>query len=85
MKSPPPGGFARGQILQILMFSGMTECLDQNTLYMSGIISNWSKVDRPDLGLHNQDKNDDGLPDAGEMPYFTLPFAFTYKRLPLTP
>lgn len=83
VKAPPPGGFARGQILMFFTFSGTVQCPDANAMRMSGVLSNWSNVDRPDLGLHDQDRDDDGLPDAGEVPFFTLPFEFDFKRLPL--
>ena len=56
-------------------FSGTTKCLDANTVSMSGVISNWSNVADRD-NLHDQDKDDDGLPDVGEIPFFTLPFEF---------
>lgn len=82
VKSAPP--FHRGQMLTFFTYSGTAECLDANTVVLSGVISNWSSVDRPEYGLHNQDKDEDGLPDAGETPYSTLsPFGFTLKRLPL--
>jgi len=80
VKSAPP--FNRGQILMFFTFSGTTKCLDANTVSMSGVISNWSNVADRD-NLHDQDKDDDGLPDAGEVPFFTLPFEFTFNRLPL--
>ena len=90
MKSPPPGVFERDQILYFFTMNGKAKCLDANTMKLTGTVSNWSNVDRPDLvfppfgiyGVHDQDKDDDGLPDAGEVPIVSYPFEVTFKRLP---
>jgi len=33
--------------------------------------------------LHNQDRDNDGLPDAGEQPFVCFPSSAITKRLPL--
>ena len=91
VKSAPAGSFDRGQILYFSTLSGMVECLDATTLRQSGMLSVYSNVDRPGLivpplgifGVHDQDKDDDGFADEGEVPFLFLPFDLTYKRLPL--
>ena len=92
VKSPPPGVFERGEILYFWTFSGPVEFLDANTHKLTGVLSVYSNVDRPDLvvpplgifGVHDQDKDDDGFADEGEAPFFLLTdFAITFKRLPL--
>jgi len=80
-KSPKPPNFDRGEILYFWTFSGTAECTDANTVVFSGMLSVYSNVDRPPF--HDQDKDDDGFADAGEVPFLHVPFGLTYKRLPL--
>jgi hypothetical protein len=92
VKSPPPGSFDRSEILYFWTLSGTVECLDANTRKIAGILSFYSNVDRPDLivpplgifGVHDQDKDDDGFADEGELPFFSpAGFEVTFKRLPI--
>jgi len=92
VKSPPPGTFDRSEVLYFWTLSGTVECLDARTRRTRGVLSFYSNVDRPDLivpplgilGVHDQDKDDDGLADEGEVPFFSsTDFEVTYKRLPL--
>ena len=90
-KSPKPPNFDRGQILYFWTLTGTGECTGPDTLILSGTLKLYSNVDRPDLivpplgiyGVHDQDKDDDGFADAGEVPFFSAPWGFTYKRFPL--
>jgi hypothetical protein len=90
VKSAPTGSFERGEILYFERFNGTAECLDANTKVFSGNVSLYSNVDRPDLvvpplgifGVHDQDADDDGIADEGEVPFVAISFAVTYKRLP---
>ncbi len=93
-KSPPPGTFDRSEILYFWTFTGTVECLDANTRKSTGFLAFYSNVDRPNLivpplgifGVHDQDKDDDGFADAGEVPFFSAAdFEFTFKRLRLMP
>ena len=90
VKSPQPGVFDRGEILYFWTLSGTAELLDANTRSLTGMLSFFSNVNRPDLvvpplginGVHDQDVNDDGFADEGEAPFVALPFDFTFKRFP---
>lgn len=92
VKSPPPGSFDRGQILYFWTFSGTVECVDANTKKLTGMLAVYSNVDRPGLivpplgifGVHDQDADDDGFADEGEVPFVSLPWNITFKRLPVT-
>jgi hypothetical protein len=92
VKSPPPGVFERAEMLYFWTFSGAVEFLDANTHKLTGLLSVYSNVDRPDLvvpplgifGVHDQDQDDDGFADEGELPFVSFAdFAITFKRLPL--
>jgi hypothetical protein len=86
----PTHVFDRGQILYFAVFSGTAKFLAANTVKMTGTFSMYSNIDRPELivpplginGVHDQDKDDDGLADPGEVPFLSLPFEVTMKRLP---
>lgn len=80
-KSPKPPNFDRGEILYFWTLSGTAECPDANTLTLRGMLSLYSNVDRPPF--HDQDKDNDGFADAGEVPFYYAPWQLTYKRLPL--
>ena len=92
VKSPPPGVFERPEVLYFWTFSGTVAFLDANTHKLNGVLSVYSNVDRPGLvvpplgifGVHDQDQDDDGFADAGEVPFVSLTdFEITFKRLPL--
>jgi hypothetical protein len=81
----------RGQMLYMCVMSGRAEFIDEDTVKETGTGAVYSAVDRPELivpplginGVHNQDKDHDGLPDLGEKPFLCVPFDMTMKRFPL--
>jgi hypothetical protein len=94
VKSPPAGSFDRAQVLYFWTFAGSVDFLDPDTHKLTGLLSLYSNVDRPDLvvpplgifGVHDQDTDDDGFADEGEAPFASFTdFEMTYRRLPLMP
>lgn len=92
VKSPPPGSFDRGEVRYFWVNSGTVEFVNSNTRIDKGILSFYSNADLPNVvfppfginGLHDQDQDDDGFADAGEVPFLCLPFEIICKRVPMT-
>lgn len=90
VKSQTPGSIERSQVIYFWTSSGTIECVG-DTLVGTGMMKVYSNVDRPGLivpplgifGVHDQDKDDDGFADPGEVPFFSAPFGGPMKRLPL--
>jgi len=58
-----------------------------DTMIERGMFHVYSAIDDPKViipgllnGVTDQDKDDDGLPDANEKPILSLPFEWTLKR-----
>ncbi len=89
VKSPGPGVFDRGEILYFWTLRGTVQCLNANTRTVTGVLSFYSDVNRPELvvpplgifGVHDQDTDDDGFADPGETPFYAGEFGLTFKRL----
>jgi len=88
------GTWDRGEVQYFFVSSGTVTMLDANTQQEEGTLAFYSKVDRTEVDpmftsifgiteLHNQDQNNDGLPDAGEVPFVCFPSSALTKRLPL--
>ena len=87
----------RGQIQYIWVLSGSALCIDENNVEHDLMLSLYSGIDNPDFAfpwnpgepfpLHDQDLDNDGLPDEGEVPIFSAPFSHVSKRLahPIVP
>ena len=87
----------RGQIQYIWVLSGTAICIDENNVEHDLMLSLYSGIDNPDFAfpwnpgesfpLHNQDLDNDGLPDDGEVPIFSAPFSHVSKRVtnPIVP
>jgi len=100
VKKPPLEDAAwadRGQIQYIWVLSGTAICIDENNVEQDLMLSLYSGVENPDFAfpwnpsepfpLHDQDLDDDGLPDKGEVPIFSAPFSHVSKRVahPIVP
>jgi hypothetical protein len=87
----------RGQIQYIWVLSGKAICIDENNVEHDLMLSLYSGIDNPDFAfpwnpgelfpLHNQDIDNNGLPDEGEIPIFSAPFSHVSKRVahPIVP
>jgi hypothetical protein len=87
----------RGQIQYIWILSGSAICVDEDNVEHDLMLSLYSGIDNPDFAfpwnpgepfpLHDQDIDDDGLPDEGEVPIFSAPFSHVSKRVahPIVP
>jgi len=99
VKPPEPGTelfgtWDRGEVQYFFVSSGTVTMLDANTRQEEGTLAFYSKVDRAVIDpvftwifgiteLHNQDRDNDGLPDPGEVPFVCFPSSAITKRLPL--
>jgi hypothetical protein len=99
VKPPKPGTGAfgswdRGEVQYFFVSSGTVSMLNANTRQEEGTLAFYSKVDRAVVDpvftwifgiteLHNQDRDNDGLPDPGEVPFVCFPSSAITKRLPL--
>jgi len=99
-KPPGPGNenfgsWDRGQVLYFFVMSGTITLPDANTMVSNGSMAFYSRTVRGPVNhwlfnlwgiteLHNQDKDNDGLPDVGEQPFMCLPIENeVMKRLPV--
>ena len=84
---PDLDAFTRGEVQWFFIVEMTMEC-DDDMLTQSGSLHLYSAIDDPDaafpdlgiMGVQDQDRNQDGFPDKGELPLATLPFEKTSQR-----
>jgi len=80
-EAQPVGTPGRARRTTFAVASGSAECVKENTLSMKGTFAVFSAIDVPEMGIHNQDKDYDGFPDADETPIVSLPIELVSKRV----
>lgn len=90
--APPPAGLPiRGPVIYFWTYTGTVTCLDQacSEKIQEGTLSLYSNIDDPARvfpplgisGVGDQDADDDGFADPGEVPIFAAPFPLASRRL----
>ncbi len=82
----------RGQVQFIWTLNGSAMCTGGDSLEHELMLALYSGIDNPDFAfpwtpdvpfpLHDQDLDDDGLPDEGEEPIMQVPFSHVSKPAP---
>ncbi len=90
--APPPAGLPiRGPVVYFWTYSGTVTCLDPacSRKVQEGTLSLYSNIEDPARmfpplgisGVSDQDTDDDGFADPGEVPLFAAPFPLASRRL----
>lgn len=89
--APPAGLPIRGRVLYFWTYDGAVACNDAacNRLVQEGTASLFSNIDDPDrsvpevgiFGVEDQDLDDDGFADEGELPILAAPFPLSGRRV----
>ncbi|REJ86048.1 MAG: hypothetical protein DWQ36_14960 [Acidobacteria bacterium] len=88
---PPPGLPIRGRVLYFWTYDATIDCADASceTFDLLGVVSLFSSIDDPErevpelglFGVPDQDRDDDGFADDGEVPLLQAPFPFHGRRI----
>lgn len=93
--APPVGVPIRGRVVYFWTLEGSLDCIGDacGGLAIEGLASLYSSIDDPEreipdlgiFGLEDQDRDDDGFADEGEVPLLQAPFPLTSRRVGASP